>query len=107
MTTRAQLIEDLQRGGNPNDELAVAVFCAGDVDSVCESEGLFLSDEEVDFVLQEMERRQDCTTGFGWHTMYDAIGNLFPNVDKIPEGFDDLAHVLAHHEERLTSECKG
>jgi hypothetical protein len=51
------------------EHLAIAIWCRDDVKEVAQKLGKQLSDEQLDEILDEIDRRQDCTIGINWDVL--------------------------------------
>ena len=56
-------IKYLQKWHDPEEEIAVTVWCAGDVRDRAEEMEIDLSDSEVSEVLALMDNKHDCNIG--------------------------------------------
>ena len=66
----------LLRSGKCDSDLTVGGFMAGDVASSAEGMGHNLSDEQVDKVLQRMDKVFDANVGMCWDIIEDCIKDI-------------------------------
>jgi len=69
MPTVAQLKERLDRDHQPEELVAVAIWCIEDVIGRAKERGITLTREQADGILDLVDRKQDCSLGISWDTL--------------------------------------
>lgn len=80
MTTVQEVIGRLN-ARDPNEVVAVAIWCVEDVLARAEERGIKISKEQAEEILDEIDRKQDASLGISWDTI-DAYLDDFKKREK-------------------------
>lgn len=68
-----QLIDHLKTHNDSEDEIAYMLWTVDDVQTLCDSREIDLTEEEKRQVIQLVDKRADAELGISWNTLYYAI----------------------------------
>ncbi len=69
MVTVEDLINNLKENYKPNEVLAVAIWSKGDITQAAKEKRLTLTDDQIDMILDDIDRHQDASMGISWETV--------------------------------------
>ncbi|MBI2836121.1 MAG: DUF1380 family protein [Chloroflexi bacterium] len=69
MPTVQEIIERLQRQYNPDEHVAVHIWCEEDVLGKAEELGYLCTKEEAQEILDDIHQHIDCELGITWDTL--------------------------------------
>lgn len=104
MATVKDLIERLQTTYNPDDVLAVAIWCLEDVKGRAKQLKINITDEKAKDVLDRIDRKQSAELGISWDTIDAYLSDIEDEPIDVPCkrcGRTDLPL----HFNRLCAEC--
>jgi len=75
MPEAREVIKRLE-GYKPDEHIAVAIWCEQDVIEQAEHRGIKLTQEEAQDIVDEIDRKQDCSIGINWDVLDVYIDEL-------------------------------
>ena len=71
--SKVQEVIDRLKRYNPNDVVAVAIWCVEDVLAEAKERGIAINKEQAGEILDMIDRKQDASLGISWDTIDAAI----------------------------------
>jgi len=68
------------QGMSPDEHVAIAIWCEDDVLERAKEKGIECSREQARDILDQMDRKQDCSIGISWDTIDCYLWDLKEGV---------------------------
>lgn len=78
MPVVADVIEKLNTNYQPDEHIAVAIWCEDDVIGLARERGKVVTREQAQQILDTIDNKQDCSIGISWDVLDAHIDELVP-----------------------------
>jgi len=72
------VIEKLNTNYQPDEHIAVAIWCEDDVIGLARERGKVVTREQAQQILDTIDNKQDCSLGISWDVLDVYIDELVP-----------------------------